>query len=100
RRSCVGPNPAAERNWWPWSERLYGCGWNRQHETHRATSGSGLLERHPGRCALGLCGFEQRRLVKPEHAGHLDGREDLAPDVVVGSGVVESLPGEADLVFG
>src|SRR5262249_13714567 len=61
---------------------------------------SGLLERKPGRWALGLCGFEQRRLLEAEYAGHLDGREDLAPDVVVGGGVVERLPGEADLVLG
>src|SRR6516164_7550130 len=62
--------------------------------------GYGLLERHLGRCALGLCDFEQRRLLEAEHAGHLDSREDLAPDVVVGGGVVERLPGEADLVLG
>src|SRR6516165_9978215 len=61
-----------------------------------AQSGSGLRERHLGRCAFGLCGFEQRRLLEAEHAGHLDGREDLAPDVVVGGGVVERLPGEGD----
>src|SRR5262245_17197545 len=92
-RSCVGPNPAAERNWLPWSERLRA--WDVQ-----SGGGSGLLERHLGRCALGLCGFEQRRLLEAEHAGHLDGREDLAPDVVVGGGVVERLPGEGDLVLG
>src|SRR5437764_12756558 len=46
--------------------------------------GSGLRERYRGRCALGLCGFEQRRLPEAEHAGHLDGREDLAPNIVVG----------------
>src|SRR5262245_66599636 len=62
--------------------------------------GSGLLERHPRRCTLGLCGFEQCRLLEAEHASHLDGREDLAPDVVVGGGVVEPLPGEGDLVLG
>src|SRR5262249_35922743 len=59
-----------------------------------------LLERYLGRCALGLRGFEQRRLLEAEHAGHLDGREDLAPDVVVGGGVVERLPRETNLVLG
>src|SRR6516225_945053 len=73
--------------------------WNREHGTHSG-GGSALLKCHLGRCALGLCGFEQRRLLEAEHAGHLDGREDLAPDVVVGGGVVERLPGEADLVLG
>src|SRR6516225_9750993 len=29
------PNPAAERNWWPWSERLYDCGTGSMKRTER-----------------------------------------------------------------
>src|SRR5215469_2326215 len=73
--------------------------WNRDHETRRAVAGSGLPERYLGRCALTLCGFEQRRLLEAEYTGHLDGRKYLAPDVVVDGGVVERLPGEGNLVL-
>src|SRR5262245_11223274 len=59
--------------------------------------GSALLKCHLGRCALGLCGFEQRRLLEAEHAGHLDGREDLAPDVVVGGGSLNACRAKAIL---
>ena len=50
--------------------------------TEAQRDGSGLLERHLGRCALGLCRFRAAPPPEAEHAGHHDGREDLAPDVV------------------
>src|SRR6516165_3962822 len=74
--------------------------WERGTWDAQSGGGSGLLERHLGRYALGLCSFEQRRLLEAEHAGHLVGREDFAPNVVGGGGVVERLPSEADLVLG
>src|SRR5262249_18510415 len=74
--------------------------WNREHGTHRAVAVLGYWNDTLGAARSVSAVSSSAASLEAEHAGHLDGREDLAPDVVVGGGVVERLPGEADLVLG